>query len=63
MIDRLISFLLLQNSWIIVVFDIEAISSFLSQVHPTENDPNDPSQSNRFNAVIEKMEWDVMQLN
>ncbi|VAH07604.1 ubinuclein-1-like isoform X2 [Triticum dicoccoides] len=25
-------------------------------VHPTENDPNDPSQSNRFNAVIEKIE-------
>ena len=56
MIDRLISFLLLQNSWIIVIFDIDAVSSFWSQVHPTENDPNDPSQSNRFNVVIEKIE-------
>ncbi|KAM0854137.1 hypothetical protein ACQ4PT_050596 [Festuca glaucescens] len=25
-------------------------------VHPAENDPNDPSQSNRFNSVIEKIE-------
>ncbi|KAM0891275.1 hypothetical protein ACQ4PT_026505 [Festuca glaucescens] len=27
-----------------------------SCVHPAENDPNDPSQSNRFNSVIEKIE-------
>jgi hypothetical protein len=35
----------------------------LNQAHPAENDPKDPTQPNRFNAVIEKIERLYMVVN
>ncbi|XP_010231358.1 ubinuclein-1 isoform X2 [Brachypodium distachyon] len=35
---------------------VEPLAGLSAAAPPTENDPNDPSQSNRFNAVIEKIE-------
>jgi hypothetical protein len=39
-----------------VLYLTSNLPCLLNQAHPAENDPKDPSQPNRFNAVIEKIE-------
>lgn len=46
-----------------VLYVTSSLFYHLNQAHPAENDPKDPAQPNRFNAVIEKIERLYMVVN